>query len=428
MTDKSSVAGSAALKAVCAAVLKTTGQKPILENRRPLPAVPSGSMAIDDLIGGTLSADKSGPKCPGYPRRKITEIYGPESSGKTTAAIQAIAAVQKQGGTAMFLDFEHALDHQYARRVGMSFDEGKLVLFAPDTMEQGWKMINIGIRAGVDLIVVDSVASMVPQAELEKPPGDTARIGAVAAAMSSTLPKIVGWLGSGDPEYSRNPLGTALIFLNQIRATIQTGGHAAPGEGDNTSGGKALKYYAYLRVKFTRISSESVKRQDPMTGKERTYNYGNKTQVKLVKSKVDGKQGFTTDIFIRFNYGIDDYYSLIEAGVSNKLISKSGASYSYGGQKFVGKDKIRKYFLEHPQEFSDLREKILKVIRADDIDTSTEEEGEDQIFAALDEGSLIEESPSLLSDEDDSGAFEAPVEEVIETDDFEAPSQGDSEE
>ena len=416
------LAGSAALKAVCAAVLKTTGHKPILENKKPLPAVPSGSMAIDDLIGGTLSADKTGPKCPGYPRRKITEIYGPESSGKTTAAIQAIAAVQKAGGTAMFLDFEHALDHQYAKRVGMSFDSDKLVLFAPDSLEQGWKMINIGIRAGVDLIVVDSVASMVPQAEIDKPPGDAARIGAVAAAMSSTLPKIVGWLGSQDPQYNRNPLGTALVFLNQIRATIQTGGHGGGGggEGDNTSGGKALKYYAYLRVKFTRIRGESVKRKDPMTGKERTYNYGNHTQVKLVKSKVDGKQGFTTDIFIRFNYGIDDHYSLIEAGVSNKLISKSGASYEYAGQKFVGKDKIRKFFLDNPKLFLELRFKILKSIRDDDVDTSTLEDEESQIFAALDDVAIVEDTSS--PDEDPGGELE-PIEEDIDTDDFEPPAE-----
>jgi recombination protein RecA len=285
----------------------------------------------------------------------------------------------------MFLDFEHALDHQYARRVGMSFDEDKLVLYAPESMEQGLKMINIGIKAGIDLIVVDSVASMVPQAELEKPAGDVARIGAVASALSSNLPKIVGWLGSKDPKISRNPLGTALILLNQIRATIQTGGHAPPGEGDNTSGGKALKYYSYLRIKFTRTRSESVKKKDPMGGKERTYNYGNHTQVKLVKSKVDGKQGFTTDIFIRFNYGIDDAYSLIEAGVNNHLVSKSGAFYEYAGEKYQGKDKLRKYFLDNPKSFGDLRKKILLAVRADDVDCKTAEEEEDALLSELDE-------------------------------------------
>jgi recombination protein RecA len=384
-------------------------------------------MAIDDLIGGTLSADKSGPKCPGYPRRKITEIYGAESSGKTTAAIQAVAAVQKQGGTAMFLDFEHALDHQYAQRIGMSFDQGKLALFAPESLEQGWKMINIGIRAGVDIIVIDSVASMVPQAELDKPPGDAARIGAVAAAMSSTLPKIIGWLCSQDPQYNRNPLGTALLFLNQIRATIQTGGHGGGGgEGDNTSGGKALKYYAHLRVKFTRLRSDSVTRKDPMTGKEHKYNYGNHTQVKLVKSRVDGKQGFTTDIFIRYNYGIDDYFSLIEAGVSNKLISKGGAFYEYAGEKFQGRDRIRQYFLDNPKQFAELRAKILKSIRDDDVDTSTEEQVEDQIFAALDSGSIIETGPEDVDAVDDLDVETVvPDEENIE-DDFELPAENET--
>jgi recombination protein RecA len=400
------------LSAIRNLVFKVTGEKPLSENKGPIPAAPSGSTCIDDLIGGALAADKSGPKCPGYPRRHITEIYGAESSGKTTAALQAIAEVQKKGGTAMFLDFEHALDHQYARRIGVDFDENRLSLYQPDTMEKGWQMIHIGIAGGVDLIVVDSVAAMVPDAELnKKKAGEAPKIGAVAASMASNLPKVCNWLSS--PKYQKNPKGTALIFLNQIRASISTGGGGGQGTNENTAGGYALKFFSYLRIKFTRIRTERLpgKKKDPLTGKEVTLPYGNLTQVKLVKSKVDGKQGFTTEIFIRFNHGIDDHYSLIEAGVSTKVISKSGAFYEYGGQRYQGRDRLRRYLMDNPKVFNELRVKILSRVR-DDVNGSDEElkDAEDDdiiLFEGDDEAEGGIAAPEEITAEDLEGGEES---------------------
>lgn len=396
---------SNALGALRSFVLKQTGQKSVTEHKGPIPCAPSGSICINDLIGGTMSADKSGPKCPGYPRRHITEIYGAESSGKTTAALQAIAEIQKQGGTAMFLDYEHALDHQYARRIGVEFDESKLALYQPDTMEEGWVMIHAAIAAGVDLIVVDSVAAMVPNNELNnKKPGEAPKIGAVAASMAQNLPKVCNWLSN--PKYTRNPQGTALIFLNQIRAAISTGGGGGQGTSENTAGGYALKFFSYLRIKFTKIKAERLpgKKKDAYTGKEVTVPYGNLTQVKLVKSKVDGKQGFTTEIFIRFNYGIDDYFSLIEAGVVNRVISKSGAFYEYSGQRHQGRDKLRRYFMDNPQAFAELRTKVLNMVRDDErLDSPDQDE--------VNENELV-----LFDSNEDEGAETFTAEEAVAED------------
>ncbi len=377
------------------AILKSTEKKPIAEDLSPKQAVRSGSSCIDDLIGGTLSLDGTGPKCLGYPRRQITEIYGLESSGKTTAALQAIAEVQKQGGIAMFLDFEHALDDGYAKKIGVSFDEDKLMRYQPDTIEQGWKMMYVGIKAGVDLIVVDSVAAMVPAAELtNKKPGDAAKIGAVAASMAQMLPKVGTWLHSPSP----NPKGTALIFLNQVRAVI--GGQ---GTSENTSGGHALKFFSYVRIKFTRIKSEFVKKKDRLSGREVNIPYGNLTRVKLVKCKVDGKQGFTTDIFIRFNYGIDDYYSMIESAVYHKIVKKDGSSYSFGGQKFVGRDKFRTFLTGNPTLFEQLRASVLKAARSDEEAKDEDFADEDTLLMSMAEEMGTEEDPEAVSVDIDEG-------------------------
>lgn len=373
------------------AVFKMTELKTIPEDLRPIPCVSSGSISIDDLIGGSMAADGSGPKCPGYPRRKLTEIYGAESSGKTTAALQAITEVQKQGGIAAFLDFEHALDIQYAKRIGVSFDEDKLIRLEPTTMEEGWKTIYALIVAGVDLIVVDSVAAMVPSAELnDKKPGEAPKIGAVAASMSQNLPKMCTWLT--DAKYRvNNPLGTAVVFLNQVRATI--GGN---GTNENTAGGNALKFYATLRIKFTKIRSEAKKSKDPMTGKDKFYAFGNHTQVKLIKSKIDGKQGHASDLFIRYNYGIDNYYSLIEAAATQRIVKKSGAFFDYQGHKYQGRDKLKQLLVDKPALFNELRSQVLKAIR----DPEEHEQSEDD---------------ELLDDFDLTAAPDtAPTEEIIE--------------
>ena len=191
--DKTKSAPSA-LALAQAMILKSTNQKPVQASNSTMANVSTGSVIVDYLIGGSPAMDGKGPVCPGFPRRKITEVYGAESSGKTTLCLQSIADIQRRGGTAMFLDFEHALHAGYAQQLGVSFDPNKLGFYQPDTMEEGFKMMLIGIMSGVDLIVVDSVAAMVPAAELDKDPGEIAKVGGVAKPMSENLPKFALWL------------------------------------------------------------------------------------------------------------------------------------------------------------------------------------------------------------------------------------------
>lgn len=333
-----------------------------------MPHVPSGSIIIDNLIGGSKTLDGKGSVCPGYPRRKITEIYGPESSGKTTVALAAAADVQRRGGFVLYLDFEHAIHHGYARQIGVSFDPNCWALSAPSTMEEGFKQMFMGIAAGVDLIIVDSVAAMVPKDELEKKIDDVAKIGAVAKKMSETLPKFALWLmqypveGSGENKKPKKDApGTALILLNQERATISTGGgHGAPEP--NTSGGKAIKYFAYVRLRLARISSEMIERKDPSTGKKRKFPFGNITAIKMVKSKADAKQGHSGSIFIRYGYGVDDIYSVIETGVATGVIRRDGAYYSYENERYQGKDKFRAVLLSNTKLFAELKLKVVDAL------------------------------------------------------------------
>jgi len=343
-----------------AIILKVTGQKPLEPSYSTLPHVPSGSTLINLLIGGSPATDGHGCVCPGYPRKRITEIYGPESSGKTTTALAAIADCQKRGGVAMFIDFEHALHHGYARTIGVDFDKNKLLYYQPDTMEEGLKMLYIGVKMGVDLAVIDSVAAMVPKLELEKKIDDNAKLGALAKAMSEVLPKMVIWLSKpieGKPDHP----GTAVIFLNQIRAAINTGGYGG-GDSENTSGGKAIKFYAYLRLRISRIRSDFVEKNDTFTGKKKRIPIGNLVQVKVVKNKADAKQGHGGEVFIRYGYGLDDYLSIIEAGVTRKIIGKTGASFDYNGERFVGKEKFRAYLIDNDSVREEIKMKIYESI------------------------------------------------------------------
>lgn len=355
-------------------IKKKMGMTTITAQTGSLPHVPSGSFAIDDLIGGTLASDGK-PKCPGYPRRRITEVFGAESSGKTTAALQAIAEVQRNGGSAMFLDFEHALDHAYAKALGVSFDEKKLTLYQPTTLEEGMKIIYVGIMTGVDLIVVDSVAAMVPKSELDKGADDPSTIGGQARALSRFLPQLGVWMWK-DEAKARNPLGTAIVLINQTRAQISKTG---AGGDTNTSGGKALKFYAYLRLQFSKIRAEALEKKNKFTGKTTRVPYGNHTQVKVIKSKIDAKQGQTADIFIRFGQGIDDALSLIEAGVNHKFVEKSGAWYEYQGERFQGREGLRAALNSNPAMFQELRKQVLKSAQAGAVAVSTTDEDDDGI-------------------------------------------------
>lgn len=367
------------LQSARAAIEKYTGKKEVKVSKSSMPCVSSGSFLLDHLIGGVPAEDGKGPLCPGYPRKHITEVFGAEASGKTTSALEAVADVQKQpGGSAMYLDFEHALNQKYARSIGVSFDPDKLLHYQPDTMEEGWKLMAVGIKAGVDLIVVDSVAAMIPKDELEKDLDKAAKVGAHASNLSNNIKKVLQWLSS--PKVSTNPKGTAIVLINQTRSTISTGG-PAKGDAETTPGGKAIKFYCTLRIKFTKIRGEFVKRKNPATGKEQSYQYGNHTQAKVVKSRIDGTNGHTTDIFIRYGQGIDNYYSLLEAAVATKIVQRSGGTNKYGSYVAPSKEKFRDLLISNSALYEEIKTKVLASIR--DSSTGANELEEDDEIAEI---------------------------------------------
>lgn len=380
-----------ALKAI-ALIEKMTGQKPLGAHTTTFPHIPTGSGIINTLIGGSPMPDGKSFVCPGIPMTRITEIYGAESSGKTTAAIQAMVAVQQAGGVAMFLDFENALHHGYAKSIGLSFDKSKLLYYAPTTLEEGLKMIYIGIKTGVKIIVVDSVSAMVPKSELEKKLDDPAKIGALASAMSTNLPKVVQWLKDAD---------CALVLINQIRAIISQG----HGDKDNTSGGKAVKFYASIRLKLTRIKSEVVEKVDPVTLRKKKIPYGNVVQVKVIKNKMDSKQGQTGEIFIRYGSGIDEYMTVIEGAVPRKIVTKDTSGYTYGTIKIKGREQFRKYLMANPKVYLEIQSKVQAALLAASPEALLDEE--------IDDEDIISDLQRELGDEDTFNSEEAPAEEEV---------------
>lgn len=381
-------------------IKKATEQDPIGARSGTWPYLPSGAIAIDSLIGGTPLADGSGLVCPGYPRGRIVEVYGAESSGKTTLALAAAVQAQKAHQGVLYLDYENAIHHGYAKSIGLNFSEDYLQMYAPNTFEEGLKMLYIAIRQGMGLIVVDSVAAMVPKDELEKKLDEGAAIGILARAMSTNLPKITQWL-KGSP--------TTLMFINQVRSTISKGGPGAGAGDDNTAGGKAVKFYASLRLKLTRIRSEFIEKVDPITFQKRRFPYGNVVQVKAVKNKMDGKQGHTGEIFIRYGFGVDEYLSLVEAAVPRKFVSKKGATYEFDGSTFKGREKLRSYLVNNPKPFEQLREKVMRALVSEaPVAISSDEVDDEDILSdmrkEIDDDTLFDESSSE----------ESPKETVIE--------------
>ena len=377
-----------------AAIQKSTKQKPLEPTVETMAHVPTGSFALDMLIGGSPTKDGKGMICPGLPKRRIVEIYGPESSGKTTLLISAMVQAQKAGGAAMFIDFEHSLDHSYAKAQGLSYDEDKLLVYQPDSMEEGFKMMFVGIVSGFDIIGVDSVAAMVPKTELEKGFDDAAKIGVVARMFSQSLPKFAMWLHKypklDKEKTDPNHEGSTLVFINQTRAQINTSGYG--GDNETTSGGKALKFYASLRLRTTRIRSEFVEKKDQMSGKKRRFPYGNVTDVKIIKSKIDAVQGHSTQMFIRFGLGVDDHFSIIETGVAQKVIKREGAYYALGENKFQGKEKFRSFLLENPKVYDALKVKLAEAITAAVSDGPIKIEDEDDVLDDFDfEGAGLDE-------------------------------------
>ena len=291
--------------------------------RPPVEVIPTGSIALDVALG-----------IGGLPRGRIIEIYGPESSGKTTLTLHAIANAQRAGGIAAFIDAEHALDPEYAQKLGVDIDS--LLVSQPDTGEQALEITDMLIRSGsVDLVVVDSVAALVPKAEIEGEMGDS-HVGLQARLMSQALRKITGGL---------NQTKTTAIFINQLREKIGV----FFGSPETTSGGKALKFYASVRLDIRRIQ----------TLKDGADAVGNRTRVKVVKNKMAPpfKQA---EFDILYGVGISREGSLIDFGVEHGLIKKSGAWYTYDGDQLgQGMENSRRFLLEHPEIAAEIEEKIL---------------------------------------------------------------------
>ncbi len=277
-----------------------------------LQVISTGSLGLDLALG-----------VGGLPRGRIVEIYGPESSGKTTLTLQVVAEAQKQGGVCAFIDAEHALDPVYAQKLGVNVSE--LLISQPDTGEQALEIADMLVRSGaVDVIVVDSVAALTPKAEIEGEMGDS-HVGLQARLMSQALRKLTANI---------KRTNTLVIFINQIRMKIGV----MFGNPETTTGGNALKFYASVRLDIRRIGS--IKKGDEVIGSE--------TKVKVVKNKVSPP--FKEAVFdILYGEGISREGEIIELGVAHKLIEKSGAWYSYRGEKIgQGKDNARDYLKEHP--------------------------------------------------------------------------------
>ncbi|MEY4310730.1 MAG: hypothetical protein RLZ71_656 [Actinomycetota bacterium] len=292
------------------------------DERAPVEVIPTGSIALDVALG-----------IGGLPRGRIVEVYGPESSGKTTVALHAIANAQRAGGTAAFIDAEHALDPEYAKALGVNIDD--LFVSQPDTGEQALEIADMLIRSGgIDIIVIDSVAALVPRAEIEGEMGDS-HVGLQARLMSQALRKLTGAL---------NTTGTTMIFINQLREKIGV----FFGSPETTAGGKALKFYASVRLDIRRIE----------TLKDGTDAVGNRTRVKVVKNKMASpfKQA---EFDIIYGLGISREGSLIDFGVEHDIVKKSGAWYTYEGDQLgQGKENARKYLIENAATADEIEKKI----------------------------------------------------------------------
>jgi len=301
-------------------------------------AIPTGSLGLDMALG-----------VGGVPKGRIIEIFGPESSGKTTLTLHIVAEAQKQGGTCAFVDAEHALDPDYANKLGVDIDN--LVVSQPDNGEQALEITDTLVRSGaIDVVVVDSVAALTPKAEIEGDSGDS-HMGLQARLMSQALRKLTG---------SVSRTGCTVIFINQIRMKIGV----MFGNPETTTGGNALKFYSSVRLDIRRIGAL----------KDKEDVVGNQTRVKVVKNKVSPpfKQ---VEFDILYGEGISKIGEIIDLGVKNDIVEKAGSWFSYDSTRIgQGKENARKYLLENPEVADEIEKKILiksGVLKTDEADSST---------------------------------------------------------
>ena len=329
--------------------------------------IPTGSLSVDAALG-----------VGGFPRGRIIEIYGPESSGKTTLALHAIAQAQKQGGTAAFIDAEHALDPVYASKLGVDIDE--LYVSQPDNGEQALDICEALVRSGaIDIVVVDSVAALVPKAEIEGDMGDS-HVGLQARLMSQALRKLTSVISKTN---------TVVVFINQLREKVGV----MYGNPETTTGGKALKFYATIRIDIRK--SEAIKE-----GKE---IIGNRTKVKIVKNKV-APPFRTCVVDMMYGEGISRTGEILDFAVDMDLIKKSGSFYSYNGERIgQGRDNARQFLMEHPEIFDDLDSQI--------------------------RAQLLQNPPAIIQDSSaDTDAATDADEDDIDLDDLEEATDGKTEE
>jgi recombination protein RecA len=315
-----------ALEAALAQIERQFGKGSVMrlgqEGRPPVEVIPTGSIALDVALG-----------IGGLPRGRVVEIYGPEASGKTSLALHAVASAQKNGGIAAFVDAEHALDPEYAKRIGVDIDA--LLVSQPDTGEQALEITDMLIRSGaIDVVVIDSVAALVPRAEIEGEMGDS-HVGLQARLMSQALRKLTGAI---------NQTKTTAIFINQLREKVGV----MFGSPETTTGGKALKFYASVRLDVRRIE----------TMKDGTDAVGNRTRVKVVKNKM-APPFKVADFDILYGVGISREGGLIDMGVEQGFVRKSGAWYTYENDQLgQGKENARTFLKENPDMANELEKKI----------------------------------------------------------------------
>ncbi|MEE0434054.1 MAG: recombinase RecA [Peptococcaceae bacterium] len=322
--------------------------------------IPTGSIALDRAIG-----------VGGLPKGRVIEIYGPESSGKTTVALHCVAEAQKRGGIAAFIDAEHALDPVYAKNIGV--DTENLLVSQPDNGEQALEVCDALVRSGaVDLIVVDSVAALTPRAEIEGEMGDT-HVGLLARLMSQALRKLTANIGRTN---------TIVIFINQVREKIGV----LYGNPETTTGGRALKFYSSVRLEVRR--GEPIKKGNDIVG--------NRTKVKVVKNKV-APPFRTCEFDILYGEGISNESSLIDIAAEMGVLEKSGSWYSYKGERLgQGRDNVRQYLKEHPEMAKEIEERV----RGTEQDDAPEEKEE----------KLLQENMNALLNDD----FLADVDEDLD--------------
>ena len=359
---------SKALELAMAQIEKDFGKGAIMrlgdDTRPPIQAISSGNIAINAALG-----------IGGFPRGRVVEIYGPESSGKTTVALHAIAEAQRAGGIAAFVDAEHALDPEYARALGVDTDA--LLVSQPDTGEQALEIADMLIRSGaIDIIVVDSVAALTPKAEIDGEMGDS-HVGLQARLMSQALRKMTGALYQ---------TGTTAIFINQLREKIGV----MFGSPETTTGGKALKFYASVRCDIRRIQAL----------KDGQDVVGNRTRLKIVKNKVSPPFKIA-EFDILYGEGISREGSIIDLGVETGLIKKSGSWFTYDGDQLgQGKEKAREFLKNNPDLSAELEDRIARELKIGPYAKMKDEPAGDAAGDQADEDKPIDLSPNF--DDDDA--------------------------